>query len=69
MELNFRQWLSENAHRTGTRAANYPPAYDTHGIYDADFPLMHMSLSADMLAYLEMKPINFHWTNFDKTKA
>ena len=68
MELNFKQWLTENAHRTGTRAYNYPPQYDTDGFYDVTFPLRHMSLSADMLVYLTMKPINFHWTNYDKTK-
>ena len=67
--MRFREWLqNENAHRTGTRAYNYPPQYDTHGFADWDFPLIHMSLSADMLAYLAMKPVKYHWKNFDKTQ-
>jgi hypothetical protein len=67
MELNFKNWLVENAHRTGTRAANYPPQYDTHGFNDVDFPLLHMPTAADMLAYLSMKPIPFNWTSYKNT--
>lgn len=65
--LKFKEWLTENAHRTGTRAYNYPPQYDTHGISDIDFPLLHMPTAADMLAYLNMKPIKYRYKWYDQT--
>ena len=67
--MTFKTWLelNEDAHRTGTRAYNYPPQYDTHGFYDVSFPLIHMPIAADMLAYLNMKPVPFRWTKFYNT--
>lgn len=65
--MDFKQWLNENAHRTGTRIWAYPPGYDTHGIDETKFPFTHIPTAADLFVCLEMKPKKFHWKNFDST--
>jgi hypothetical protein len=65
--MRFKEFLVENAHRTATKNANYPPQWDTHGVQEMDQPLVgHIATAADFLVWLELKPVNFKWTNYEE---
>ena len=63
----FQNWV-ENAHRTGCKSAYYPPQYDTHGFADKSFPLIHMSIAADLLVWNSLNVPKMKWRSFEDFK-
>ena len=63
--MDFKEFLRENAHRTGTRSDYYPPQYDTHGIWDRTFPLLHQALAADNMVWQQLKVFPRKWDNYE----
>ena len=69
--MGFKEWLilTENAHRTGTKVCNYPPAYDTHPYDYMGVPIFHTGTSADYITWLTLKVKPFTWTNYESMAA
>jgi hypothetical protein len=66
--MHFKDFLlNENPHRTACKACNYPPQWDTHGVNEIDVPLVgHIATGADFLVWLELKPIDYKWQNYER---
>ena len=63
--MGFKQWLSENAHRTGTQVVNYPPAWDTHPQDFMGVPIFHISTSASYITWLTLQAKPFVWKDYE----
>lgn len=65
--MRFKEFLNENATRTGAKRPLYPPEYDCHPIDDIGYvPIIHIPASADLITWMFMKLKPYRWENFEK---
>ena len=64
VKLNFKEWLNENAHRTGTKVVNYPPQWDTHPYGYIGVPIFHVNTSADYITWLTLQVKPYDWQGY-----
>ena len=67
--MNFKEWLTENAHRTGTKVVNYPPQWDTHAYDYMGVPNFHVPTSADYITWMGLQVKPFVWSDYERLAA